>query len=155
MSLTSSAWSAGVVDAVSALKTVEDIVADVDSILTGESSTRNQPQQSGATGHSAAREDWTRRPGEYKLRMWSRDQYGSWNTSLGNLEHVGGDNRRAMSQDNFSGGHRYVNSASALPTGRNRNRIRQSKSTHVHMGRTTSAISKRTNDTGTIQVLTV
>ena len=141
----------------SALKTVEDIVADVDSVLAGESNSSNQPRQSAAPGYSATRKDRKRHSGEHKLRirMWSKDQRGSWNTALGNLEHVGGDIRQTISreEDIFRGSHRYANSASALSTRKNRNR--QSESTHVHTGRTTSAISKRANDTGTVQVITV
>lgn len=139
----------------SALKTVEDIVADVDSVLERESNSSNQPRQSAVPEYSATRKDQKRHSAKHKLRirMWSRDQDGSWNTALGNLEHVGSDNRQTRYLDISTGGHRYANSANALPTRKNRNR--QSESTHVHMGRTTSAFPERLNDTGTVQVITV
>ena len=128
--------TAGVVDTVSALKIVEDVAAGVNSILAADSSTRNQSRQSAPPEHSAPQKGRMRHPGEFKVRMWSRDQHGSWNTSQFN-------------------GHWHANSAIAMPARRNRLWNQQSKGTHVQTVRTKSAVSKKANGADTIQVITV
>jgi hypothetical protein len=87
--------SAGVVDALTALKTVEEIVSQVDSVLAAENHNGSDSDRGGAQngGGSPASSSGpasptalSRQQGEYQLRMWSRDDHG-W--ELGNLETAG------------------------------------------------------------------
>lgn len=145
-----------------ALKAVEEIAAELDSVLTADNiSGRDRSQGSPARGSpvssSTSLKDRTRQSREYKWRMWSRDQqHGSWNALIGNLGHASCDSRQTTPQGSFSDGLMTTHQHGS-PADLSRRRMRKSQSTNTrrHTARTTSAISSRSANKDAIEVIMV
>lgn len=120
-------WIKGVVDAATAVKTVDEIQRELDSLLQASSQRENAESQDGNVSGSPERK------GQHKLRMWSKDQNGGWNESLGNLDRAGDRLRTAslgsVGTSDSAVGHQYTSSASA---GSAKRRGRKSQSTVFH-----------------------